>query len=323
MKIQKTLLIASMGLILATSCKKNKAVEPVEPETPTTTVTPTGDAAALSNYFTNNVNNYKQNFTIDASSTQSITGTDGTVVTFYANSFQTLSGGAVSGNIDIELIEAYSKSDMILLNKPTVAFSTGGTDYAPLISGGEFNIEVSQNGQELTLKPGWTYNASVQAPNGVDPNMDLFYGVSQNDTIIWEQSDSSQIFGQGNAYDCYFDSINWINCDYFYSNPGPQTNVEVEIPAGFTNQTCMVFVSFDGLNSITSFYNYSNGVYSSGPSYQLPVGLEVHFVAVSFIGGNPHVSIVPATITNGHHEVLPALVQTTEAQFEADLVALP
>jgi hypothetical protein len=311
-----TLLVSS--LVMA-SCKKEEPTDPTVSPTPTAGTPSSQD---LKNYFTQNQENAIQTFSGDAQTAISITGSKGTQLDFPANSFETTSGGAVTGSIDIEFIEIFDKADMIRLNKPTIGLQTGG-GLAPLISGGEFKVTASQNGQELKLKPGISYNATVPAPNGVDSQMDLFYGNGSEDTLIWEQADSSFVFGQGSQYNTYFDSLDWINCDYFMSDPNPQTTVQVEIPQGFDNTTCMLFISFDGMNSMTSFYNYVNGVYTTAPSYTLPIGTDVHFVAVAFINGDPHVAIVPATIQNNHYEIIPQLSQTTTGQFQTDLNNLP
>jgi hypothetical protein len=164
---------------------------------------------------------------------------------------------------------------------------------------------------------------TVPAPNGVDPNMDIFYGDGDSDTVVWNQSDSSLIWGQGNEYSAYFDSINWINLDYFMYQGGDQTTVQVEVPQGFNNQNCALFISFDGLNSLATLYNASENVFTTAPYYTLPVGMDVHFVALSFINNEPHVAIVAAQLTSNHYEVIQQLTQTTTGQLDIDLSNLP
>ncbi|MDX1651368.1 MAG: hypothetical protein R3277_02675 [Brumimicrobium sp.] len=320
MKITKRFILAFLTTALVFgACKKE---EPTDPTVEPTPAAGTPSSVDLMNYFSQNQASEVQNFSGDAGSIITITGNKGTQLSFQANSFETASGNTVTGMIDIELIEIFDKAGMIRLNKPTTGLLPGG-GFAPLTSGGEFKVTAYQNGQELKLKSGYGYNAIVPAPGGVDPNMGLFYGSGSEDTLIWEEADSGFVWGQGSEYSCYFDSLNWINCDYFWNNPNPQTTVSVEIPQGFNNTNCMVFISFDGLNSITTFYNYSNGAYTSSPNYTLPIGIDVHFVAVAFINGNPHVAIIPATIENNHYEIISQLNQTTLTQFESDLNNLP
>jgi hypothetical protein len=318
MKKMKILVIAMLGVTLATvSCKKD------EPTTdPTTDPTVNPSAQALGAFFSGNTANEVQQFTIDATTPGSISGSKGTVINFSGSSFETQSGTVVTGNVDIELIEIFSKADMIKLNKPTMANHPNG-GLAPLISGGEFKITASQNGEELNLRDGFNYFVTVPAANGVDPNMEIFYGTDDSDTVVWNQADSSVIWGQGNQYSAYFDSLNWINLDYFMNQTGPQTTVQVEVPQGFNNQNCALFISFDGLNSLAMLYNASGNVFTSAPSYTLPVGMDVHFVALSFINNEPHVAIVQAQLVNNHYEVIQQLTQTTTGQLDTDLSNLP
>jgi len=329
MKKTRAYLLILLGIaITITACKKEDPIVDV-PATPGTTnppvtnppADPTGDPIALKNFFIDNEKQGIQQFSIDVANPQLITGNGGLQLQFYPNAFETAAGASVTGNVDIELIEIYEKTDMILMNKPTMGQNWNGL--APLVSAGEFKITASQNGNELELKQWNSYSATIPAANGIDPNMELFYGSNANDTLIWVPADSSLIGGQGNAYTALFDSLGWINCDIFMNDPNPLTNVDVEIPTGFTNQTCALYVSFDGLNSVTSFYNYANSIYSSGPSYQLPTGLNVHFIAVAVINNVPNATIVSSTITANHYEIIPALTATTLAQLTADIQALP
>jgi hypothetical protein len=314
MKTLKNTVWGLIGLtLMLAACKKEDPIQP-NPQ-PTTNV-------ALKNYFKAKEQAAVQTFTIDAQNPEVITGSKGTKVYFQANAFQHANGQVVTGSVEIKLIEILDKKDMILLNKPTMANHPMG-GIAPLISGGEFRITAYQNGNPLQLVEGSSYLIDVPAPNGVDPQMQAFVGDNTGDTLVWNQMDSSAVWGQGNAYQGYFNDLGWINLDYFYNDPRPQTTVQVQIPAGHTNQTCTVFISFDGMNSISSFWNYSAGVYTTAPNYTLPVGLEVHFIALAITNAVPHVAIVGATIENNHLEVISALTATTDAQLEADLSNLP
>lgn len=57
----------------------------------------------------------KQTFTLDAGGGE-IEGEDGTIVSFYGNTFFKSNGDAVTGNVTIELVEIYKKSQMLLTN---------------------------------------------------------------------------------------------------------------------------------------------------------------------------------------------------------------
>ncbi len=322
MKNLKTLSTSLLAaIVLFASCKK----ETEETESNTPSPSPSGPSAAqLRTFFQDNREDMEQTFTIDASSPTLITGNQGTTIQFYPNSFETQSGVSVTGNVEVTLVEIYSKGDVVLANTPTMGNTFGG-GIEPLITGGEFFVEVTQNGVALDLKPGVIYTMSALPPGGTDPQMTLFYGDESrgNDTLVWDLADSARFLTSGNEYNFFPDSLNWINCDYFYFNPNPKTNLSAVIPAGYTNATCKVFVSFDGLNSMTSFFSYNAGVYSTFSPYQLPVGLDVHLIAISVINGVTHASITPASITTNIQVSINPLVATTQAQLRTDINNLP
>lgn len=321
MKLNINIGLIAFALIAMTSCKKDNPPH-ADVVQPGTTGQGTASGADLKAFYNSNLANVEQSFTIDAASPVLITGNQGTTIQFNPNSFETMSGQNVTGNIQIKLVEIFTKDKMIMMNKPTMANDfTGGL--APLISGGEARITATQNGQTIRLKPGMNYALTVPAPNGVDPNMGLFYGENSTDTLIWNAADTATFYGQGNTYFTFPDSLNWINCDYFYSNPNVKTTVQVQIPAGLNGSNCALYISFDGLNSLAQLYNFSGGVFTSSPNYQLPIGLPVHFIAVAIINGNPHASIVSSTIVNNHLEIMPSLTLMTSAQLSAALANLP
>ena len=319
MKLKSLLLIILGVTITLTSCKKK------DPEVPNTPVgsQPGASASQLINFFAGNNTAAKQNFTITASSPALITGNKGTTLQFYANSFENGSGSSITGNVDIELIEIYGKKDMLFLNKQTLGDNNG--ILSPLISGGEFKVTASQGGNEVYLKQGYSYTAKVPTST-VDPNMEVFYQNSiSDDTLTWSQNDTAEIWGDtinNPQYNVNFGSLGWVNCDYFM-NQQNQTSVSVDVPDGFSGTNCGVFVSFDGYNSLTSIYNYSNGVFNTGTYYTIPQGLAVHFIVLAFINNVPHTAIVPATITANHIEIISALTATTLAQLAIDIQNLP
>jgi len=314
MKNLKTLGIALIaGTLIFASCKKDEQIiDPI--------ITPSKNTGALQKFFAKNTVDATQSFVIDATTNQLITGSKGTKINFYANSFETLNGQNVTGNIKISLIEIFDKADMMLMNKPTVA-----VNFQPLISGGEFNITASQNGKQLRLKKWHSYNVIVPAPGGTTNDMSLFTGdETKPDTLLWKAVDSGNIRSVGgNSYSCFFDSLKWTNCDYFGSDPRPQTDVELTLPSGFKPNQCRMFLSFDNLKTVSSFYTYKNSTYFSAPNYKLPIGLELHVVAISIINGKPQVSILPTTIVSNHKQTMSNFTQVTKSQLKSLLNALP
>lgn len=317
MELKKLLIIVIGIMITLAACKK-------EESDPTNESESEPSATQLQNFFDDNIAAATQKFTIDATSPGEIQGSQGTFIFFMSNSFEDNMGNIVTGNVDIELIEIYDKRGMLFLNKQTLGDENG--NLSPLISGGEFNIKAFQNGSEVFFRNGAYYSTIIKALDGPNPNMEVFYQNSEtDDTLTWTVTTDSltTVITDSFDYMAYFGEIGWINLDYFMDFPGDQTTVSVIPPEGFNNTNCSVFISFDGYNSLTSIYNYSNGKFITGSNYTIPVGLDVHFIVLAFINNVPHVAIVPSTITANHEEVISALSATTISQLTTDIQNLP
>jgi hypothetical protein len=309
-----SLLVSGSILVLAASCKKDKP----QPDNPDPANPSTNHATA---FFNNNLSNGTQTFTINAAQAQTITGNKGTIVHFNANSFVTANGAPVTGNVQIELVEIYSKKDMILMNKQTVGKTWNGV--SPLISGGQFSIVAKQNGQKLKLAPGMNYQIDAPAPNGTTGLMSLFYGEIENDQLEWSQMDSSIVSSGSGIYSAFPDSTGWVNLDYFMNNPGPLSKIDVQIPSGFTTANTRVFVSIDGSSSMAGIYNVNSGIFTSGEYYKLPVGMAVHFIIINLDNNEIHAAVVPGTITNNHMQAVSSLNAYSLAQLGILLDNLP
>ena len=98
-----------------------------------------------------------QSKTVKAEEVIRITTEAGNKVNFPANAFVDASGNPVTGNVEISVTEITKISDMILSGMTT------DSDEGPLSSQGEFNVQVSQNGEELSLADDVTF--TIENPN--------------------------------------------------------------------------------------------------------------------------------------------------------------
>jgi hypothetical protein len=277
----------------------------------------------MSNFFVQN-SVASQNFTVNANQYQTIYGASGAEIFIPANSFRTSANILVTGNIDVELKEVYSKKDMILTGITTV--SNGQL----LVSGGEFFIKATQNGQVLKLSGSDIVYAKIPAGVNSSFQMQEFYAesISISDTTKdWSISNDSTnitvvqdtVSGAfSNYYYFGIDSMNWINCDYFWNDPAPKTNVKVTLDQKFTPSNCIVFLSVNGVNSIASLY-WFNGVYQIS---NIPTGKAVSFIAISEIDGQYYSAFLSTTITTNHNETL-NLTPTTLNEIKNQLSILP
>lgn len=292
--------LASMFSLIALSfiwmaCSKEKNT--------TTTTNPAQSLARVQSFYLENVPEI-QAFQLNAANFSEVEGKKGTKIGVPPNAFMTTDGKVVSGAVTFQLQELRSAADMILAQKQT---SSGGK---LLASGGEFYLNAQQAGQDLLLAPGKELAISVPTEN-FTPEMMLFTGSGEGENFDWvpdstttvsECKDSSTFNFSGYCFN--LDSlINWINCDYFNNDPRPLTDVEIQVPAGYTDVNTTVMIYVPSINSMVNA-RYNNGSFYINGGYQMPVGLAVTFIGIHDDGANFWYSIQNATIVNNHIEIL-------------------
>jgi len=317
-KVMLSLIV--MSTIAIVGCKKNEVVPP-----PTST-------SNLSSLFSDNENDAKQSFSIDASIWNSFTGQNGVKITVPPNSFVNSNGTTVTGAINLELIEVLKVSDMVWLNKTTT--SNGEL----LVSGGQIKLTATQNSSQIFLVPGVAVQVKIPTANA-NNQMALFTG-NQTSTgdVNWittvgdtTQQDSiiivSENIGNAGSQDYYSfdfdnDSLGWINCDYFYGSTGATTNVIAQLDTiyNYTNTQCyMVFPSINSVASLFPNYSTNNGTFTN--SYSIPVGLAVTFVCISEIDGVYYSAFVNSTLVSNHNESI-SMTQTTLSAIQSEINGL-
>lgn len=317
-----TLIIA---MAVAGGCKKEE----------TTSITPTPTAAAvnpLQQVFADNLAAATQHFTVNVDGGPGyVNGLHGFYAGFAAHAFQHADGSSVTGNVDIDLVEAYTVGQMLWLNKQTVGLDAG--QLKPLVSGGQFRLRAFQNGSALRLAPGSSF-IGVPTYTLPDPAMSVFSGTLDDAGIItwteWPMDpiipvDSSQVdsmpLGGSFYYSFPSDSLNWINCDYFYSSAQPLTGIQVVCPSGYDHSNTAVWIVFPDLNSLTNVLGGTGVVFEPEAGYEMPIGLNVTVVALSDSDGTYYSSFTNTTVTQDLN--LPITLQpTTLAQFHAAAQAL-
>ncbi len=275
----------------------------------------------LRQIFENNIAAATQSFNVNASTGGTVQGADGTTVVFVPNAFRYADGTVVTGNVQVELVEALTIADMLFLNKQAVGNDNG--TLKPLTSGGQIRLTASQAGQPVKLAPGGSY---VQIPSAnPDPQMELFSGtVDADGTIIWDPFDGGgNLVIDSGAYAFPNDSLGWINCDYFGNWGGPLTTITVTVPQVHNDQNTIVWVVFPSINSITNIGGYDAGpsTFATGTSYAAPVGMGVTLVSLALINGDYYSSFTNSTLVVGHNETI-TYQPTTLAQFNTDCQAL-
>ena len=226
-----------------------------------------------------------QTFTGTAGSNWTLIGAKGTRIHFTSNSFKNSGGSLItSGNIEIKLIETPKATDMILNSVSTLS-----TQNELLQSGGSINIQATQNGQRVY--PG-EYSIDFKQDASSTDTMQLFTQNEANGIVTWNTATGQNTPTVGTFVDSgryYFgltniSSFNWINCDYFYKDPSPRTDVTIEIEgANFVLGELAAFIVLPEINANTYMRNKSQTEFRKlhlGNSYKLPIGMKAHFVVL-------------------------------------------
>ncbi len=220
----------------------------------------------------------------------------------------TLNGDAVTGEVDITFVELFDKGDMLTTNKPTMGLLPNG-DKALLISGGEFLIEASQNGEKINIPCGLSLLIPADLTGGADTEMSLWEGtIDEDDNLAWgevaegpagtDNGGGLETDAAGGQYYAFLQDFGWSNVDRFYSDPRPKTKILADVPEGFDNSNSSVFLSYDGEDTGLAnldTYNTDTALFSEHYG-QIPIGLECHVIFVSESDGNWRYAIKSATI---------------------------
>lgn len=281
--------------------------------------------------------NATQTFTVNASSGGVFVGSHGTVLTFGPHAFRDHQGNVVEGAVMIELMEALSVPEMVRTNTRTVAIASG-TKYM-LESGGAVRLRATANGIQVTVVPG---AAMVNFPADLlDPAMLQYAGTEdENGDVLWQDPvalaadsaiflpDSAGGWITGNYYNApwpanSFGISTWppyvfINCDHTIPPGGDSTDVTINLPDGFANNT-MVWIVFPTINCMVYMeLNMGQGMRAGLP---VRVGLQGTIVALSEQNGQYYSSFTPITVVTDHVQVI-TMQSTTLPQYHTDLDAL-
>lgn len=258
--------------------------------------------------------------TIDASVTTSFFGNSGTRYEIYGNTLVKADGTPVTGPVQVEVTEWLERGDMIFSKMLPV--SNG----EPLISGGQLDIKITQNGQALRLKGDNQFRAFVPQGGTPEPGMQLFWGapavdVTQGKTN-WQLAmrDSNNIeknmvvISGGDTLSFFSDSLTQCNIDrYLGQKPNYQAiNMTIAVTGATADANTPVYsyVMYDNYNVVTPL---GFGKQTSFACYA--ADLPVHFAAFTVIGGKFYGGTVGATPAAGKNYTI-TLAHTDPVAFK-------
>lgn len=243
----------------------------------------------------------------------------------------TQNGNPITGQVVVEYAELFNPGTMLVTNKPTMGRMPNG-DMSLLISGGEFYINATKNGQQLAISCPMQVIIPANLTGGADTGMSLWDGtIDEDGNLEWDEQDRANgengVFVEGPNYYAYFSSFGWTNVDRFYSDPRPKTNILAEAPTGYNFENSAIYLHYDGEGSSLAKLDTFNPTTNQFSEHygQIPVGLECHVIFVTEDNGQWRYAIKSVTIAANDVYVF-TLAETTvgtEAQLIAAINALP
>lgn len=289
--------------------------------------------------------NKVQSFQLDAAQTGFFTTENG--VTFVINgNCLSKNGNPVTGTVDVQVVELFERGAMLTTDKPTMGTMPNG-DKALLISGGEFFLTISQDGEPLdedcdivaTIPSGLTGGADTDMTlwkgNGGDQDCD---GIDDDcDGFVWEEIDDANgdpidvaVQDGDNGEKFYvapFGDFGWTNVDRFFNDTRPKTTLLVDVPNGFDDTNSSVYILYKGEpNALGNLDTYIESSKLFSEHYgQIPIGLECYIIFASESNGNWLYAIKEVTIADGDTvSVQESDLSTTDtASLEALINNLP
>ena len=274
-----------------------------------------------------------QHFTLIAENGTSVFTSDkGVKLTIYGNCL-TLNGNPVTGEVDIEYAEVFDPGTMLVTNKTTMGALPGG-GFGLIISGGEFYINATQNGQQLDINCNMNLIIPANLTGGIDNEMTLWTGIIDEDgNLKWTENDQTAdgqggVFGEGQgggegaAYYAFFGTFGWTNVDRFYSDPRPKTTILADVPDGYNFGNSAIYLHYDGegssLAKLDSFDNVSQ-LFTEHYG-QIPIGLECHVIFATEDNGQWRYAVKAVTVQA--NDVYTFTLAETTLGSEAALVSV-
>lgn len=321
--LKNTLGTLLMTALVLASCTKNDGID--------VPVRPSAQEFALIKQLT--LDGKKQEFQFNAEDGVTTLTSENGVTIIIDGSCLTLNGSAVTGTVDLDYVELFGKGDMLTTNKPTMGVLPSG-DKALLVSGGEFLLEVTQNGVELETNCNFQLIIPANLTGGEDNDMILWEGnIVGEDNLEWNEVEDQggpnggRVFAEGGQYYVFGGNFGWTNVDRFYSDPRPKTTILVDVPEGYDNTNSAVYLSYDGeapaLANLDT-YDAGNGLFSEHYG-QIPIGLECHVIFATEENGNWRYAVKAVTIVeNGIITIAyDDTAVVTEAQLNQIISNLP
>jgi len=224
-------------------------------------------------------------------------------------------GKPCTGNINIEITELFTKSEILRYGIPTITL-----DNKIIESDGEFLFSVSQGNRKVKLAPQKNIILSVKNEN---PNnqMELFSAIENAWRPVGDEFVPITIVNNANSdfrnigYGLELNSFKWVNIDYFSKFDKPLVTTKIVLPKGYNNNNTKVFAIFADLNIVIP-------IYGNMYSIMLPVDQKVNFVVISAENDNEFRFEVKKEMIKNNLTVSMNPKRTSESQIKKALKSL-
>lgn len=246
-------------------------------------------------------------------------------------------GERVQGDVILEYVEIFKRSNMAIANKTTMGISDEqsdeieGTDLEPLVTGGEFFTNITTaNGEQVNDGADITLIVPADLTGNSEEVMTVWDGIErENGDVAWEEEENAEPLGTGGQgyYTLNLDEFGWDNIDRFWDYPYATTTIQVDVPDGYDDNNCIVYLATVGEENILApldIYDASTELFSEHYG-QVPVNLDGYIIFVSGTTSQWEYAIIPVTFAPNDIIVVDAgdIVTGSQADVEDAIDALP
>ena len=330
MKNKNLIMAIMMVLLILNACKKDRTTVYI--------TTPNNNPKVpVVNYSVGILSAFKksapalQKFTINAAGAQWVIGAKGCRFYFPANSLIDQNGNAVTGIIDIELIEYMNKADMLFSGV------TVGSGNQLLESGGMFYLMAKQNGVELNVKDNSGFFIQIPQTNNTPDPMDFWIGEKNGgdslNKVNWVKKDTVRIvpkkdtaqqsFHYGLQFN-YF-KFGYCNIDREWCNFKTLiTKFRIKLPSDCndTNSTALLLIKN---YNCCAWCGWLSAEKEISTHYQLPLGETIKVLVYKKTGSKEddlEYAIKEIVLTNDTQVDFTTLVKCTGLELEGFIKAL-
>lgn len=265
-------------------------------------------------------------FTLDVSISNTLNGKEGVTLVIPANSIVDASGNPISGTVDAKLTEYRSIGAMASSGVTTISGNS------ILESAGMFNLEVSQNGNEVFLKSGSAMNVRIDQADFPQNDFMVFAGDENQDTLTrdevnWVVADSVPLKPREDNTSVFFNfdyfQFGYCNIDRFFSDfiGNEISSFEIQTPLGMSGENTWALLMFeDYLSCAWTYWHNSDEVFKT--HYTLGLGVKCKVLVVHVIDADNkefEYALESVTLTNNTVVTPTNFTAVTESQI-SDIV---